>query len=126
MNLRRLTPSDLQSDVFDHSTIPPFNECILCNSIICKVKNKFKDLKMSTKETQIIFGLHSSIAAILNKNRKIKKIIMTDEVFKRNKTLFENIKNIERQIVERKQIDSLIGEKVHQGIVVYSNKLPKK
>ena len=81
---------------------------------------------MSVNETQIIFGLHSSIAAILNKNRNIKKIIMTDEVFKKNKQLFENVKNIERQIVDRKKIDSLIGEKVHQGIVVYSDKLPKK
>ena len=51
---------------------------------------------------------------------------MTDEVFKKNKQLFENVKNIERQIVDRKKIDSLIGEKVHQGIVVYSDKLPKK
>ena len=81
---------------------------------------------MSVNETQIIFGLHSSIAAISNKNRNIKKIIMTDEVFKKNKQLFENVKNIERQIVDRKKIDTLIGEKVHQGIVVYSDKLPKK
>ena len=81
---------------------------------------------MSVNETQIIFGLHSSIAAISNKNRNIKKIIMTDKVFKKNKQLFENVKNIERQIVDRKKIDSLIGEKVHQGIVVYSDKLPKK
>ena len=49
---------------------------------------------MSANETQIIFGLHSSVAAILNKNRNIKKIIMTDEVFKKNKQLFENVKNI--------------------------------
>ena len=81
---------------------------------------------MSVNETQIIFGLHSSIAAILNKNRNIKKIIMTEDVLKKNKELFESIKNIERQIVDRKKIDSLIGEKVHQGIVVYSDKLPKK
>ena len=46
--------------------------------------------------------------------------------FLKNKQLFENVKNIERQIVDRKKIDSLIGEKVHQGIVVYSDKLPKK
>ena len=81
---------------------------------------------MSVNETQIIFGLHSSIAAISNKNRNIKKIIMTEEVFKKNKQLFKNVNNIDRQIVDRKKIDSLIGEKVHQGIVVYSDKLPKK
>ena len=125
MNLRRLTPSDLQSDVFDHSTIPPFNECILCISIICKVKNNFKDLKMSTKETNIIFGLHSSLAAVLNKRRKIKKIVCTDEVFKRNKTLLNNLVNIEKNILNRKQIDLLTGEKIHQGIVVYCENLPK-
>ena len=45
---------------------------------------------MSVNETQIIFGLHSSIAAILNKNRNIKKIIMTEDVLKKNKELFEN------------------------------------
>ena len=28
---------------------------------------------------------------------------MTDEVFKKNKQLFENVKNIERQIVDRKK-----------------------
>ena len=31
--------------------------------------------------------------------------------FLKNKQLFENVKNIERQIVDRKKIDSLIGEK---------------
>ena len=81
---------------------------------------------MSANETQIIFGLHSSVAAILNKNRNIKKIIMTKEVLKKNKELFESIENVERQILDRKKIDSLIGEKVHQGIVVYSEKLSKK
>ena len=82
-------------------------------------------MKMSANETQIIFGLHSSVAAILNKNRNIKKIILTEEVLRKNKELFENIKNIKKQILDRKKIDSLIGEKIHQGIVVYSEKLPK-
>ena len=81
---------------------------------------------MSANETQIIFGLHSSVAAILNKNRNIKKIILTEEVLRKNKELFENLKNIKREVLDRKKIDSLIGEKNHQGIVVYSKKLPKE
>ena len=83
-------------------------------------------MKISSNETQIIFGLHSSIAAILNKNRNVKKIILTEEVLRKNNELFDNIKNIKKQILDRKKIDSLIGEKVHQGIVVYSEKLPEK
>ena len=47
---------------------------------------------MSVNETQIIFGLHSSIAAISNKNRNIKKIIMTDKVFKKNKQYLRTLK----------------------------------
>ena len=53
-------------------------------------------MKMSANETQIIFGLHSSVAAILNKNRNVKKIILTEEVLRKNKKLFENIKNIKK------------------------------
>ena len=41
---------------------------------------------MSSKETQIIFGLHSSVAAITNKNRNIKKIILTEEVLEKIKS----------------------------------------
>ena len=81
---------------------------------------------MSTTETQIIFGLHSSIAAILNKKRNIKKIVCTEEVYRKNKELFESLKKIEKKIQNRKQIDLLTGEKFHQGIVVYCKNLPKK
>ena len=60
-------------------------------------------MKMSANETQIIFGLHSSFAAILNKNRNIKKIILTEEVLRKNKKLFENIKNIKnKSLIEKK------------------------
>ena len=53
---------------------------------------------MSTNETQIIFGLHSSLAAILNKKRKIKKkIVCTEEVYRKNKELFESFKKIEKK-----------------------------
>ena len=81
---------------------------------------------MSAKETNFIFGLHSSLEAILNKNRTIKKIVCTAEVFKKNEISLEKVKNIEIKILNRKQIDSLIGEKVHQGIVVYCENLPNK
>ena len=47
---------------------------------------------MSVNETQIIFGLHSSIAAILNKNRNIKKIIMTEEVLKKINSYLKMLK----------------------------------
>ena len=40
---------------------------------------------MSSKETHIIFGLHSSLSAITNKNRRIKKILLTEEVLGKNK-----------------------------------------
>ena len=81
---------------------------------------------MSSKETHIIFGLHSSLSAITNKNRSIKKIILTEEVLGKNKKIFESITNVEKKIVNRKQIDSLTGVKIHQGIVVYADSLPVK
>ena len=81
---------------------------------------------MSSKETHIIFGLHSSLSAITNKNRSIKKIILTEEVLGKNKKIFESITNIEKKILNRKQIDSLTGVKIHQGIVVYADSLPVK
>ena len=81
---------------------------------------------MPKKETQIIFGLHSSIAAILNKKRIIKKIVCTEEVYRKNKELFESLKKIEKKIQNRKQIDLLTGEKFHQGIITYCENLPKR
>ena len=81
---------------------------------------------MSSKETHIIFGLHSSLSAITNKNRSIKKIILTEEVLGKNKKFFESITNVEKKILNRKQIDSLTGVKIHQGIVVYADSLPEK
>lgn len=81
---------------------------------------------MSSKETHIIFGLHSSLSAITNKNRSIKKIILTEEVLGKNKKIFESITNVEKKILNRKQIDSLTGIKIHQGIVVYADSLPVK
>ena len=81
---------------------------------------------MPKKETQIIFGLHSSIAAILNKKRNIKKIVCTEEVYRKNKELFESLKKIEKKIQNRKQIDLLTGEKFHQGIITYCENLPKR
>ena len=81
---------------------------------------------MSSKETHIIFGLHSSLSAITNKNRSIKKIILTEEVLGKNKKFFESITNVEKKILNRKQIDSLTGVKIHQGIVVYADGLPVK
>ena len=81
---------------------------------------------MSSKETHIIFGLHSSLSAITNKNRSVKKIILTEEVLGKNKKFFESITNVEKKILNRKQIDSLTGVKIHQGIVVYADSLPVK
>ena len=81
---------------------------------------------MSSKETHIIFGLHSSLSAITNKYRSIKKIILTEEVLGKNKKFFESITNVEKKILNRKQIDSLTGVKIHQGIVVYADSLPVK
>lgn len=81
---------------------------------------------MSSKETHIIFGLHSSLSAITNKNRSIKKIILTEEVLGKNKKIFDSITNVEKKILNRKQIDSLTGVKIHQGIVVYADSLPVK
>ena len=81
---------------------------------------------MSSKETHIIFGLHSSLSAITNKNRSIKKIILTEEVLGKNKKIFESVTNVEKKILNRKQIDSLTGVKIHQGIVVYADSLPVK
>ena len=81
---------------------------------------------MSTTKTQIIFGLHSSLAAIHNKKRNIKKIVCTEEVYRKNEELFDSLKNIEKKIQNRKQIDSLTGEKFHQGIIVYCEDLPKR
>ena len=77
-------------------------------------------------QIDIIIGQHAALAAIENLKRVIISLKCTKEFFKKNKQLFENVKNIDRQIVDRKKIDSLIGEKVHQGIVIYSDKLPKK
>ena len=81
---------------------------------------------MSTTKTQIIFGLHSSLAAIHNKKRNIKKIVCTEEVYRKNEELFDSLKNIEKKIQNRRQMDSLTGEKFHQGIIVYCEDLPKR
>ena len=48
---------------------------------------------------RIIFGQHA--AAILNKNRNVKNLL-TEEFFRKNKIVIENIKNIKKQILQEK------------------------
>ena len=82
---------------------------------------------MVLKSIEKIFGIHASRAVFKNPKRKIFSLTCTKDVYKTiNKKYLEKIKKI--LIVDRKELDSLAGNKVHQGIfrVQFNSKLSTK
>ena len=92
------------------------------------MKNKSTNHKKFLKNSILIYGKHSALAALSNKNRCIKKIYLTEnnnsieESILRIISLTKGKANIER--VNNKLIEKLIGKKVkHQGVLLIANKL---
>ena len=94
-----------------------------------KLKNFYKEVKQETKimkNKELIYGIHASLAAILNKNRKITKMLCTKETFLKIKEKLKDFKIPKYEIVDRKFIDNKLQNKFHQGIVIECEKLEKK
>ena len=77
---------------------------------------------MVSKGIEKIFGIHASRAVFKNPKRKIFSLTCTKDVYKTiNKKYLEKIKKI--LVVDRKELDSLAGNKVHQGIFLECNSI---
>ena len=68
--------------------------------------------------TDTIIGQHAALAAIENPKRIIISLKCTKEFFEKNKFVIENRKISKLYIVSRKEIDSVIKNNVHQGILL--------
>ena len=77
---------------------------------------------MASKSTEKIFGIHAARAVLTNPKRKIYSLTCTKDIYNTIKNKFlEKIKKI--SIVDRKELDSLTGTKVHQGVFLECNSI---
>tara|TARA_B100000686_G_scaffold41610_1_gene43069 strand:- start:133 stop:849 length:717 start_codon:yes stop_codon:yes gene_type:complete len=76
-------------------------------------------------DTEIIFGLHASIAALQNPSRTVFSLKCTQDFFNKNKKLIESSKPKQFEIVKRKVIDLELENTIHQGILLKCRKLKK-
>ena len=85
--------------------------------------------KLNKEKNVIIYGRHSAIEALKNKNRKIKRVLLADNYKDLERLILDILKNIKYKIiiekVDKKNIEAFLGKNIkHQGIVVISNKVP--
>jgi 23S rRNA (guanosine2251-2'-O)-methyltransferase len=70
-------------------------------------------------QTLWIYGKHTVIAALHNKNRKHYKLLITKQVQTELKSVLESIVNIKIQVVQTQQIEQILPKNsVHQGIAL--------
>ncbi len=75
------------------------------------------------KEKEIIFGLHSVIAAIKNPKRKIIALKCTNDFFVKNKKIIDSTKIENVTILKRNQINLETKNNVNQGAYLVTTKL---
>ena len=83
------------------------------------------------KDEVIIYGRHASLAALSNKNRFIKKILLSKNNKELENMVLTKIKHSEDkhllEIVEKKSLDRIVGKNIkHQGILLVCIKLNKQ
>lgn len=72
------------------------------------------------KQPLIIYGRHAVMSALVNPKRKIEKILCVKE----NVAEIAKISHITPKVVERKEIDKIVGQDaVHQGFALYCSRL---
>ena len=72
-----------------------------------KFHTPIKNNQSPSKDQLIIYGRHAVISALKNPNRKIKKLLITNE----NKQEIEKLNlNISYQITEKKDIEKILQE----------------
>ncbi len=86
-----------------------------------KFHTPIKNNQSPSKDQLIIYGRHAVISALKNPNRKIKKLLITNE----NKQEIEKLNlNISYQITEKKDIEKILPhDAVHQGFALYCDRL---
>ena len=88
---------------------------------------KFNSHNNTEKQSGLIlYGRHAVISAINNQNRRINKILCTQENFNELKsaTQKQNINQVVINVVERKEIDKILPQDaVHQGFALYCQPL---
>lgn len=74
----------------------------------------------NSKQSLIVYGRYAVLAALANPNRRIEKILCTKE----NVTEITKVSKIFPKVVERKEIDKIVGQDaVHQGFALYCSRL---
>ncbi|MBR4106002.1 MAG: 23S rRNA (guanosine(2251)-2'-O)-methyltransferase RlmB [Alphaproteobacteria bacterium] len=74
----------------------------------------------TAKQSLIVYGRHAVLAALANPKRKIEKILCTKE----NAAEITKVSKISPRIVDRKEIDKLLGnDAVHQGFALFCSRL---
>ncbi len=66
----------------------------------------------------LLYGHHAVFAALKNKNRKISRLLCTKENFEELKSF-----SVKAKLVEKKELDKILPDTPHQGIVLYCQPL---
>ena len=69
-----------------------------------------------------IYGKHAVISALLNKNRKIYKLLVTSEVYKLIESILKK-RNYSPFLTTNTELDSLFQQATHQGIALQTNSI---
>lgn len=95
------------------------------NTHYATLRRNYRDNKPIVEKEGIIYlyGVHTVIAAINNPKRHIKKLLLTQNAYKKVESLLVN-KKITFEIVTIKNLNLILGaEAVHQGIVAIAKPL---
>lgn len=72
------------------------------------------------KQSLIVYGRHAVLAALANPKRRIEKVLCTKD----NVAEIAKVSSIIPRVVERKEIDKLLGQDaVHQGFALFCSRL---
>ncbi len=87
---------------------------------------QYKKEKIQSPDSVLLYGRHAVISALQNPQRKISKIMCTQENFKELNSILQqnNTDKTLLQVVERKEIEKLLPQNsVHQGFLLFCSKL---
>ena len=82
--------------------------------------------KSANAETVSLYGLHTVAAALANPERRIRRLLATQNALRRLAELVDIPASITPEIVTPKTIDRLVGaDAVHQGVLIECPPLPR-
>jgi len=93
------------------------------SSTLAIISKSVKNLFMKSADNKIwIYGKHAVTAALLNKNRKIHKLLITSEAYKQITHILQK-NNYVYSFTTNQELDHLFKKASHQGLALQTNSI---